>query len=105
MDQTSLPFEYLEERTYNQIGNKTIWVQSSQSGWDKRQGTIQLTVFADRVPHVKRLIFFRGPEIGGGVVRDRSQYDPQVIVKFNPKAYANTDNFLEWLEEQFIPVL
>jgi len=28
-----------------------------------------------------------------------------VIVKFNPKAYANTKIFLEWLKEQFIPVL
>ena len=35
MDQTPLPFEYLEGQTYNKIGEKTIWAQSSQSGWDK----------------------------------------------------------------------
>jgi len=38
-------------------------------------------------------------------MREKEKYDPHVIVKFNPKAYANTKNFLEWLEEQFIPVL
>lgn len=28
-----------------------------------------------------------------------------MIVKFNAKAYANTENILEYLEEQFIPIL
>ena len=51
IDQTPLPFEYLSGRTYNQQGEKTIWVQGSQqSGWEKRQATIQLTIFADAVP-------------------------------------------------------
>ena len=58
MDQTPIPFQYLEGRTYNQQGEKTIWIQSSRSGWDKRQGTIQLTVFADGVPRVKPLLLF-----------------------------------------------
>ena len=41
MDQTPLPFEYLSGRTYNQQGEKTIWVQGSQqSVWEKRQATI-----------------------------------------------------------------
>jgi len=51
MDQTPLPFKYLEGQTYSTIGEKTIWAQSSsQFGWDRRQGTIQLTVFADGMP-------------------------------------------------------
>jgi len=50
MDQTPLPFKYLSGRTYNQQGEKTIWVQGSQqSGWEKRQATIQHTIFADAV--------------------------------------------------------
>jgi hypothetical protein len=32
-------------------------------------------------------------------------YDPRVVVKFNPTAYANAGNMVEWLEEQLIPVL
>jgi len=65
MDQTPLPFEYLEERTYNQNGEKTIWAQNSQSGWYKRQATIPLTVFADGIPRVKPLVFFVKWGLGG----------------------------------------
>ena len=106
MDQTPLPFEYLSGRTYNQRGKKTIWVQASQqSGWEKRQATIQLTIFADAVPGVKPLIFFRGQGVGATVVAEQQQYDPRVVAKFNPKAYANSSNMVEWLDEQVIPVL
>jgi hypothetical protein len=107
MDQTPLPFEYLDGRTYNTKGERTIWVQGSQSGWDKRQATLQLTAFADGVPRVKPLIFFRGKGIGASITAEMLEYDPRVIVKFNPKpeAYANSANMVEWLEEQVIPIL
>jgi len=105
MDQTPLPFEYLEGQTYNKIGEKTIWAQSSQSGWDKRQGTIQLTVFADGIPRVKPLIIFRGQEIGPTVVQEMESYHRRVVVKFNAKAYSNAENLLEYLQNKFIPVL
>ena len=106
MDQTQLPFEYLSGRTYNQQGEKTISVQRSQhSGWDKRQAIIQLTVFADAVPCVEPLLFFRGQGVGTTVMAEKALYDPQVVVKFNPKAYANSTNVVEWLEEQVIPVI
>jgi hypothetical protein len=36
MDQTPLPWEYLEGRTYKTKGNKTVWAKSRQSGWGKR---------------------------------------------------------------------
>ena len=86
MDQTPLLFEYLEGQTYNKIGEKTIWAQSSQSGWDKRQRTIQLTMFADGVPWVKSLIFFQGQGIGPTVVKEKEEYDPRVVVRFNAKS-------------------
>ena len=105
MDQTPLPFEYLEGRTYNQKGEKTIWAQSSQSGWDKRQATIQLTVFADGVPRVKPLVFFRGKGVGSTILTEKESYDPRIEVKFNAKAYANSSNMVEWLDEQLVPVL
>jgi len=106
MDQTPLTFEYLNGRSYNQQGEKTIWVQGSQqSGWEKRQATIQLTIFADAVPRVKPLIFFRGLGIGPTIVAEKVRYDPWVVVKFNPKAYANSANIVEWLDQQVIAVL
>ena len=92
MDQTPLPWEYLEGRTYEFRGSKTVWVRSRKSGWGKRQATIQLTIFADGVARVKPLIIFRGAEESKSAVRKREaeHYDPRVVVKFNQKAYANT---------------
>ena len=81
-------------------------MQSSQtSDWDKRQGTIQLTVFADGVPRVKPLIFFRGKGIGPTIITEMRTYDHRVVVKFNPTAYANSENIVSWLDEQLVPVL
>ena len=60
MNQTPLPWEYLEGKTYEFKGSKTVWVRARRSGWDKRQATIQLTIFADGIDRVIPLIIFRG---------------------------------------------
>lgn len=41
------------------------------------------------------------------MVAEKERYDEWVVtvVKFNLKAYANSANILEWLDEQVIPVL
>jgi len=96
---------YHEGQTYHSIGEHTIWVQGSQSGWDKHQGTIQLTVFADGILRVKSLMFFRGQGVTSIIAKEKKEYDLPVVIKFNPKAYANEKNFLEWLDEPLVPVL
>jgi hypothetical protein len=70
-------------------------------------GYIQLTIFADGVARVKPLIIFRGKENSSWAPRAREakRYDSRVVVKFNPKAYANTAIILFWLEELLLPVL
>lgn len=106
MDQTPIPFEYLSGQTYNQTGEKTVWIKSSkQTGLDKRQATLQLTVFADAIPRVEPLIFFRGLGVGVTVVAEMKNYHPRVVVKFNPTAYANLESVIEWIDEQLVPVL
>lgn len=35
MDQTPLPFEYLDGRTYSEKGINTVQLKSARSGWDK----------------------------------------------------------------------
>ena len=60
MDQTPLPFCFTDGSTYADTGEPTIWVRGGQSGLDKRQCTIQLTLFADGEPRVKPLLIFRG---------------------------------------------
>ena len=107
MDQTPLPWEYLEGRTYEMKGNKTVWAKSQKSGWGKRQATMQFTIFADGVPRVLPLIIFRGLEESKTAVRRREalRYDTRVAVMFNSKAYATTATTLQWLSKQLLPAL
>ena len=107
MDQTPLPWEYLEGKTYKFKANKTVWVRTRKSGWDKRQATIQLTIFADGIDRVMPLIIFRGTEDNTSAPRRREEklFDSQVVVKFNPKGYANSMIILFWLEFMLLPIL
>ena len=75
-------------------------------GWDKRQATIQLTIFADGIDCVKPLIF-RGTDDNTSVPRKREEklFDSRVVVKFSPKGYASTPIMLFWLEFMLLPVL
>ena len=57
MDQTPLPFVLDDNRTYDTVGAKKIWVRSGQSGLDKRQCTVQLTVFGDGVCRLRPTFF------------------------------------------------
>ena len=84
-DQTPLQFEFLSGTTYENKGNKTVWVQSQQSGLDKRQATVHLCIFADGIPRIKPAIIFPGK----GQLRDRnkrSKYNKGVTVYFQKKA-------------------
>ena len=47
-------------KTYDKKGVKEVLAQSGQSGLDKRQATVQLTVFADAVDRVTPTVIFRG---------------------------------------------
>lgn len=106
MDQTPILFEYLSGQTYNSTGEKTLWIKSSkQSGLDKRQATLQLTIFADGIPRVEPLIFFRGLGVGVTMIAEMKHYRPHVVVKFNSTAYANSENVIEQIDEQLVPVL
>jgi len=88
MDQMPLPWEYLEGRSYETEGNKTVWAKSRQSRWRKRQATMQFTMFADGIAHVLSLMIFQGKEDSKTTVRQHEAlwYDPRVMVTFNSKA-------------------
>ena len=60
MDQTPLQFCFSDGPTYADKGDKTVWVCSVSSGLEKRQCTVQLTIFADGEPKIKPLLIFRG---------------------------------------------
>jgi len=79
LDETLLPFEYLAGKTYDLVGEKTVWVKESRSGWDKRQASLVLCVFADGVPRVPPMIIFQGK--GQRLGRERDRYHPEVLVE------------------------
>ena len=54
MDETPLEFCFnTKGATYADTGEKTVWCRTTGSGQDKRQCTVQLTIFADGVPLCK----------------------------------------------------
>ena len=58
MDQTPLLFVRDDGKTYAGKGSSEIWCVSGSSGFDKRQCSVQLTIFADGVPRVRSLLYF-----------------------------------------------
>ena len=94
MDQTPLPFDLNSGKTYADKGSKTVWCRSvGGSGMDKRQATVQLTVYADGRPRVKPLVIFRGT--GQRIKQqERQKYDCRVTVQFQPNAWCDEAMFV-----------
>lgn len=103
LDETPIPFEYLDGRTYDTIGLKTIWAKSAKSGWDKRQASLILMVFADGISRVKPKLLFHATT-GENIFRKEGHlYDSRVTVEFNKTAYNNKEIFLTQIENEIIP--
>ena len=60
VDLTSLPLTFNKGQGCDQKGAKPVWHCGTQSRLDKRQCTVQLTIFTDGEPRVKPLLIFRG---------------------------------------------
>jgi hypothetical protein len=58
---------------------------------------------ADGEPRCKPLLIFHGKGDRKGkptdsrLKKEYKQYNPRVVVAFNPKAYLNTDVIIEWI--------
>ncbi|KAF8247267.1 hypothetical protein K440DRAFT_644053 [Wilcoxina mikolae CBS 423.85] len=108
MDQTPLPYEFLDDHTYDLKGSKTVQIKSSRSGWDKRQAILMLTSFGDGKPRVKPVIIFkRTPDNKLERLRNKrevwllqleeSLYNPEVVVWFNKEGYCNEELLLRYI--------
>jgi hypothetical protein len=64
MDQILIAFEFLFKKTYDFKGSKTVWLKEARSGWDWRQATLQLCVFANRIQRSRPLLIFYKAECG-----------------------------------------
>lgn len=100
VDQTPLPFTFNKGQGYDKRGTKTVWHQGAQSGLEKRQSPVQLTIFADGEPRVKPLVIFRGQ--GKRLSKkEKEAYDKRVVVKFQAKAWCDQEIMKSWVEEMW----
>jgi transposase-like protein len=87
MDQTPISFEFLDKRTYDTTGVRTVFLKQTGSGWDRRQATLQILVHADGIQRCKPLLIFHGmnedhrqkPK-AGNLRREYRLYDSRVEV-------------------------
>lgn len=96
LDETPIPFEYLDGVTWEVKGNKTVAGKSNYSRWNKRQVTLVLCIFADGVHWLRPTIIFHGkPTKEGGQVYEKEChfYAADFAVEFNEIAYNNEDLF------------
>jgi len=107
LDETPIPFEYLDGRTYDLKGSKTISGKTDRSGWDKRQATLILYIFADGIARIKPKIIFHGKSSDRGTIRRKEEHHwhPGVTVEINETAYNNEELFLQFIDEELIPAL
>lgn len=100
MDQTPLPFTFNKGQGYDKKGSKTIWHQGAQSGLEKRQCTVQLTIYADGEPRVKPLLIFRGK--GVRITKaEKNSYDKRVVVKFQVNAWCDESVMHFWVSDMW----
>ena len=72
------------------------WTRTTGEGHDKSQCTVQLTIFSDDEPRIKPLSIFKGT---GQRIPDREkrQYYPKVVVKFQENEWCNEEMMVFWL--------
>jgi hypothetical protein len=88
MDQTPIAFEFLDSRTYDTTGVRTVFVKQTGSEWDRRQATLQILVHADGIQRCKPLLIFHGKNEdhrqkpkSGPLRREYRLYNPRVEVR------------------------
>ena len=100
VDQTPLPFTFNKGQGYDQKGAKTVWHCGAQSGFDKRQCTVQLTIFADGEPRIKPLLIFRGKGLRISQA-ERKEHDRRVVVKFQENAWCDERLMEYWVSDMW----
>ena len=102
MDQTPLPFIFCSGETYTDTGERSVWVRGGASGLEKRQCTVQLTLFVDGEPRVKPLLIFRGQ--GKSIaLSEQVRYERRVVVKFQQNAWCDGDMMKYWVRQCWKP--
>ena len=103
MDQTPLPFVLDDGKTYDKTGVDEVWCASGASGLDKRQCTVQLTIFADGGTLMPLIIF------GGQGMRinaaEKKAWHKRVKVMFQTNAWCDEAIMKKWINDMWCNVL
>ena len=98
IDQTPIAFKFLNSRTYNTKGIKTIFIKQTSLGQDQQQTTLQILVYTNSIQRYKPLLIFysknkdyRQKPVSGPLRREYRLYDSRVEVSIILKyLYLNT---------------
>ena len=102
MNQMPIGFEFLSNRTYDFKGAKTVWLKEQRSGWDQRQATLQVCVFANGIKRCQPLLIYHGDPIGDSRCSvEEKLYNKRVCVAFNQTAQADSCNLQDWVRKQY----
>ena len=105
VDQVPLPFVVDDAITMEFTGANRVWVKQLGSGLDKRQATLQLLIRAEGVQPKPCLIFRGKPTHSGKRKANReneaNEYDPDVSVIWQRKAWADSDTCVEWADKHY----
>jgi hypothetical protein len=105
VDQIPLPFINDQKTTWARRGDKTVWIRQAGSGaFSKRQATIQLCCSPVDGPQPRVALIFRGKGVRISI-EERAAYHPDVDVYFQPKAWADTAFYDQWIEQTLKPAL
>ena len=99
MDQTPLPFTFNKGKGYDNTGTSIVWHCGAASGLEKRQCTVQLTVFADG-GCLKPLLIFRGKGLRI-TAKEKKEYDSRVVVRFQENAWCDKGVMKFWINSMW----
>ena len=103
LDETPIPFEFNSGYTYEETGARSVIAKSERSGWEKRQATLILYIWADGIQRLKPKLIFHGTAgpMGKIYTQESHLYSPDITVEFNKTAYNNEALFNQWMDEEY----
>ena len=80
-----------------------MWVKKNTSGGDKRAATLQIMINADGIRRCKPLLIFKGVDgkKNKRIQKEMQSYHAGVSVKWNEKAYSNSQVMCQWLKSSY----
>jgi len=100
-----ISFKYLDGKTYAMRGSKRVSGKLDRSGWEKRQASLILYIFANGVSRIKPKIIF--DTTSGNSIQRKEQHlwNTGLSVEFNGTAYNNEKLFFAFIDDKLFPAL